>query len=230
MPRYSVPSELELELEFDPEPEAPEAGRPPLCAAFIIALPIDGGRVTVGLRRDCTWMVSPPSPLPLCTTVRERSTMGNARATEGGKLHLSVTHTRRDCRPSACTISVAAGVRLAMVHVREGTGCGTQEGECRWPSPIVPIPSSPPLPPPLSTDPMPPAGGNDRSASMSSRSGLDDARRMTAVGSDARRPAACEIPRLYSDMPTDWLFSIMGVSAEELSSLCVRRKYACCFV
>ena len=47
--------------------------------------------------------------LALWTLVLERRTMGNALATDGGKLHLSVTHTSLDCRPNAWMISVAAG-------------------------------------------------------------------------------------------------------------------------
>ena len=72
--------------------------------------------------------------LALWTLVLERRTMGNALATDGGKLHLSVTHTSLDCRPNAWMISVAAGVSEAIVHVFDGGGWGTALGVCRCPS------------------------------------------------------------------------------------------------
>mmetsp|Transcript_7260 Transcript_7260/g.28571 ORF Transcript_7260/g.28571 Transcript_7260/m.28571 type:complete len:299 (-) Transcript_7260:1587-2483(-) len=75
-----------------------------------------------------------PPCLALRTFVLERRTMGNALATDGGKLHLSVTHTSLDCRPNAWMISVAAGVSEAIVHVFDGGGWGTALGVCRCPS------------------------------------------------------------------------------------------------
>ena len=83
--------------------------------ALVIRLPMLCGRLM-------------PPCLVFLTLVLDRRTIGKALATDGGKLHRSVTHTSLDCNPNAWIISVAAGVSDAMVHVRLGGGWGTADG------------------------------------------------------------------------------------------------------
>mmetsp|Transcript_6367 Transcript_6367/g.23327 ORF Transcript_6367/g.23327 Transcript_6367/m.23327 type:complete len:670 (-) Transcript_6367:1755-3764(-) len=224
---------------YSPSPRVPPPGRAP--AASSIALPIDCCR-WFGFRRDGR----PISPFGEMT-LRDRSTIGYFRSTVCGKLHRSVTHTRRDCSPSACTISVAAGVSDAIVHVRDGVGCGTLAGECR-----CPIPSSPPRPstssnpnptPPececAAPNPPPPAGGNESNASRS-KSDPDADLRTPPFTIELRCPVDCEcsivLPfevesararsfpsRSRSRLPSRSRSVFPPRDASGVSSLCVRR-------